>query len=71
MSAKRAASNRRFGKIAAVLPQKRQCEFGSYYPAGALVEAAASPSRQHVSGKRATVWWTVKQKRMLICNILC
>jgi len=30
--------NRRLGKIAAVTPQKRQCEFGSYYPAGTLVK---------------------------------
>jgi len=32
------ASNRRFGKIAALAPQKRQCEFGSYYPARTFVK---------------------------------
>ena len=41
------AYNGRFGKIAAVAPQKRQCEFGSYYPARTLVKPlprqAASP----------------------------
>jgi len=30
--------NGRFGKIAALAPQKRQCELGSYYPAGTLVK---------------------------------
>ena len=37
------APNGRFGKIAALTPQKRQCEFGSYYPAGTLVKP---PPRQ-------------------------
>ena len=32
------AANGRFGEIAALAPQKRQCEFGSYYPAGTLVK---------------------------------
>ena len=32
------AHNGRFGKIAAVAPQKRQCEFGSYYPARTFVK---------------------------------
>jgi len=32
------AHNGRFGKIAALAPQKRQCEFGSYYPAGTFVK---------------------------------
>ena len=32
------ADNRRFGAMATVTPQKRQCEFGSYYPAGTLVK---------------------------------
>jgi len=31
--------------MAAVTPQKGQCEFGSYYPATSLVEAATSQSR--------------------------
>ena len=33
-----AAYNMRFGKIAALPPQKVQCEFGSYYPARSLVK---------------------------------
>ena len=46
------AGNGRFGAMAAVAPQKRQCELGSYYPAGALVKP---PLRQaagtlHASG---------------------
>ena len=32
------ANNKRFCEIAAVAPQKRQCELGSYYPAGTLVK---------------------------------
>ena len=32
------AYNGRFCEMAAVTPQKRQCEFGSYYPAGSLVK---------------------------------
>jgi len=39
------AYNGRFGVMAAVDPQKRQCKFGSLYPAGSLVEAATTPSR--------------------------
>jgi hypothetical protein len=34
--------------MAAVAPRKRQCELGSYYPAGTLVEAATAPSRWDV-----------------------
>ena len=37
------ALNGRFGEIAALTPQKRQCEFGSYYPAGSAVKP---PPRQ-------------------------
>jgi len=33
-----AASNEHIGEIAAVSPQKRQCEFGSYYPARTFVK---------------------------------
>jgi len=44
------AYNGRFGKIAALAPQQRQCELGSYYPAGSFVEAATSPSRWDVRG---------------------
>jgi len=32
------AYNGRFGKMAAVAPQKRQCELGSYYPAASSVK---------------------------------
>ena len=35
-----ASANGQFGAMAAVAPQQRQCELGSYYPAGTLVEAA-------------------------------
>ena len=36
--ANRPADNGRFGKIAALAPQKQQWELGSYYPAGTLVK---------------------------------
>jgi hypothetical protein len=39
---------RRFGVMAAVAPQKVQCEFGSLPPARSSVEAATSPSRLDV-----------------------
>jgi len=42
------APNWRFGATAAVAPQKRQCKFETLYPAGSLVEAAATPSRWDV-----------------------
>jgi hypothetical protein len=32
------AANERFGTMAALSPQQRQCELGSYYPAGTLVK---------------------------------
>ena len=32
------AANGRFGAMAALAPQQRQYEFGSYYPAGTLVK---------------------------------
>ena len=49
------AGNGRFGVMAAVAPQKRQCEIGSLYPAGSLVEAATTPSRWDVSCNAGTV----------------
>jgi len=53
------ASNVRFGVMAAVAPQKRQCKFGSLYPAGSLVGAATTPSRWdvvcHFRGDSATL----------------
>ena len=54
--------NGRFGVMAAVAPQKRQCEFGSLYPAGSVVEAATTPSRWDVMCKRATARWTMNWK---------
>ena len=36
------ACNGRFGKIAALTPQKRQCEIGNYYPAASVVEVGAA-----------------------------
>ena len=35
---KHTAGNGRFCEMAAVAPQQRQCELGSYYPAGSLVK---------------------------------
>ena len=46
------ASNGRFGVMAAVAPRKRQCGFETLSPAGTVVEAATTPSRWDVSGKR-------------------
>jgi len=43
------AYNGRFGVMAAVAPQKRQCKFAREYPAGSFVEAATTPSRHHDS----------------------
>ena len=48
------ADNGRFGVMAAVAPQKRQCKFEREYPAGSLVEAATTPSRWDVIGNRWT-----------------
>ena len=36
------APNERFYEMAAVAPQKRQCDFGGFAPARSLVEAATS-----------------------------
>jgi len=47
-----AAANGRFGAMAAVAPQKRQCKFETLDPAASLVEAATTPSRWDVVGKR-------------------
>ena len=46
------ADNGRFGVMAAVVPQKRQCKFENLYPAGSSVEAATTPSRWDVVCKR-------------------
>jgi len=48
MNEKTLAGNGRFCEMAAVTPQKRQCEIGNYYPAASVVEAATSQSRWDV-----------------------
>ena len=48
------ADNGRFGVMAAVTPQKRQCKFSREYPAGSSVGAATKPSRRDVSGNAGT-----------------
>ena len=53
------ADNGRFGVMAAVAPQKRQCKFESLYPAGTVVGAATTPSR-----------WDVKRKRRTACRVI-
>ena len=46
------APNVRFGVMAAVAPQTRQCKFAREYPAASLVGAATTPSRWDVGCKR-------------------
>ena len=46
------AGNGRFGAMAALAPQKRQCERGSYYPAGTLVK----PPLRQAAGTLCTSW---------------
>ena len=46
------AYNGRFGKIAALAPHKRQCEFGSYYPAGTLVKPLPRQAASALSASR-------------------
>jgi len=48
------AANGRFGVMAAVPPQTRQCKLETLYPAGSVVEAATTPSRWDVSGNPRT-----------------
>ena len=48
------AYNGRFGVMAAVTPQKRQCGFETLYPAGSSVGAATTPSRWDVIGNPRT-----------------
>ena len=65
------ALNGRFGVMAAVAPQKRQCEIERLSPAGSLVEAATTPSRWDVSSNRATVQYGICELRTsnsLKCN---
>ena len=54
---KSAAGNGRFGVMAAVTPQKRQCVIAREYPAESSVEAATTPSRWDVTcNVRETVY---------------
>ena len=62
------ADNGRFGVMAAVSPQKRQCGFESLYPAESSVGAATTPSRWDVICKRAEARWTVKNRVKRIYN---
>ena len=48
------AYNRRFGTMAAVIPQTILWELQRYYPAASSVEAPPAPSRWDVIGKRGT-----------------
>ena len=48
------APNERFGVMEAVRPQKRQCEIETLYPAGTVVEAAATPNRSDVVRNQRT-----------------
>ena len=52
------AANGRFGVMAAVAPQTRQCKFETLYPAGSFVGAATTPSRWDDIGKR----WTTQRE---------
>jgi len=53
------AGNMRLGKIAALTPQKRQCKFGSYYPARTFVKPPprkAAGTLGVSSGQRGGKW---------------
>ena len=49
--AKTPAANGRFGAMAALAPQQRQCELGSYYPAATLVK----PPLRQAAGTLAAI----------------
>ena len=51
MRDKTPAGNEHIGEIAAVCPQKRQCKFGSYYPARTFVKPLP---RQYATTLHAT-----------------
>ena len=61
------ADNGRFGVMAALAPQKRQCEFETLYPAGSSVEAATTPSRWDVIGKSRTAQRILQAKKTERC----
>ena len=52
------AANEHIGEIAAVCPQKRQCKFGSYYPARTFVKPLP---RQYATTLAASVATTVRK----------
>ena len=54
--------NGRFGVMAAVAPQKRQCKIGRLYPAGSSVGAATTPSRRDVARKSGDSAYGQRQK---------
>ena len=49
------AANGRFGAMAALAPQQRQCELGSYYPAGTLVKPPLRQAARTLAAIRATM----------------
>jgi len=59
---KNTAFNVRFGKIAALAPQKRQCEFGSYYPSGTLVKPLPRQAAGTLQASLRTVSATTRKK---------
>ena len=51
---RKTTDNGRFGIMAAVAPQKRQCKFETLYSAGSVVGAATTPSHWDVMCKQRT-----------------
>ena len=51
------AYNGRFGKIAALAPQQRQCEFGSYYLARTFVKPLPRQAAGTLGASRLTARW--------------
>ena len=49
------AGNEHIGEIAAVSPQKRQCELGSYYPARTFVKPLPRQYATTLQASRRTV----------------
>ena len=69
---KATTDNMRFCKMAAVTPQKRQCELESYYPAGSSVKppprkaaGALGVMRRKRSGKSSRFEKKVELKRIM------
>ena len=59
------ADNGRFGKIAALAPQQRQCKFASASPARTLVKPLPrqAAGTLHASGQRQCDWKAKKTER--------